>query len=195
MVPNHATQTDPYLHEAKGASTATAGQVLTATGSGTATFQAPATGSTGSVVKTVSILLNSLTTGTTLIPLDDTIPQITEGTEMVKIDYTPSAAGNRIRVAANVFGAYSTPASVTAALFEGTTTNALVAVASSITTANALVQQNVIYEGGISTLSTLTYSLRVGGSTTGTYTLNGSAGSRLFGGIGYSNIVVTEIKS
>lgn len=36
----HATLTDPNLHEVKGASTAVSGTVLTATGSGTATFQA-----------------------------------------------------------------------------------------------------------------------------------------------------------
>jgi hypothetical protein len=37
----HKDITDPNIHEVKGASTATAGHVLTATGSGTATFQAP----------------------------------------------------------------------------------------------------------------------------------------------------------
>lgn len=37
----HKDITDPNIHEVKGASTALAGQVLTATGSGTATFQAP----------------------------------------------------------------------------------------------------------------------------------------------------------
>lgn len=38
----HNTLTDPELHEVKGASTATAGQILTATGMSTATFQTPA---------------------------------------------------------------------------------------------------------------------------------------------------------
>jgi hypothetical protein len=37
----HKDITDPNIHEVKGASTATSGQVLTATGSGTATFQTP----------------------------------------------------------------------------------------------------------------------------------------------------------
>ena len=37
----HNTLTDPNLHEVKGASTATVGQLLVATGSGTATFQTP----------------------------------------------------------------------------------------------------------------------------------------------------------
>lgn len=39
---SHANVPEAYLHETKGASTATAGQVLTATGAGTATFQTPA---------------------------------------------------------------------------------------------------------------------------------------------------------
>lgn len=38
----HKNITDPNIHEVKGASTATLGQVLTATGLGTATFQTPA---------------------------------------------------------------------------------------------------------------------------------------------------------
>ena len=195
MVPNHATQTDPYLHEAKGASTAVAGTVLTATGSGTATFQAPAIGGSGSVVKTTSSLVNSLITGTTLIPLDDTIPQITEGTEFITISYTPSAIGNRIRVTANTYGAYSVAAKVTAALFEGTTANALAATAETVAASNDVVQHTLSYEGTVSSLTALTYRLRIGGSTAGTYTLNGAAGARLFGGIGYSSLVVTEIKA
>ena len=195
MVPNHATQTDPYLHEAKGASTAAAGTVLTANGNGTATFQTPATGASGSVVKTVSSLVNSLATGTTLIPFDDTIPQITEGTEFITVTYTPSAVGNRIRVTANVFGAYSVAAKVTAAIFEGSTANALSAAAETVATANDCVQHMVVYEGTVASLSALTYRLRIGGSTAGTYSLNGSAGSRLFGGVGFSNMTVTEIKA
>ena len=195
MVPNHATQTDPYLHEAKGASTATAGQVLTATGLGTATFQAPATGGSGSIVKTASSISNSTATGTTLIPLDDTIPQITEGTEFITLSFTPTTIGNKIRVSANIFGAYSVAAKVTTALFEGTTANALMAAASTVSASNDVMMQSLVWEGTVASLSTLTYRLRIGGSTAGTFTLNGSAGARLFGGVGYSNIIVTEIKS
>lgn len=195
MVPNHATQTDPYLHEVKGASTAALGSVLTGNGNGTATFQTPATGASGSVVKTASSLVNSLATGTTLIPFDDTIPQITEGTEFSTISYTPLAIGNKIRVTANVFGAYSVAANVTAAIFEGSTANALSAAAETVATANDCVQHMVVYEGTVASLSALTYRLRIGGSTAGTYSLNGSAGSRLFGGVGFSNMIVTEIKA
>lgn len=195
MVPNHATQTDPYLHEVKGASTAALGSVLTGNGNGTATFQTPATGASGSVVKTASSLVNSLATGTTLIPFDDTIPQITEGTEFSTISYTPLAIGNKIRVTANVFGAYSVAAKVTAAIFEGSTANALSAAAETVATANDCVQHMVVYEGTVASLSALTYRLRIGGSTAGTYSLNGSAGSRLFGGVGFSNMIVTEIKA
>lgn len=195
MVPNHATQTDPYLHEAKGASTATAGQVLTATGLGTATFQAPATGGSGSIVKTASSITNSMATGTTLIPLDDTIPQITEGTEFITLSFTPTAIGNKIRVSANIFGAYSVAAKVTSAIFEGTTANALMAASSTVSASNDVMMQSLVWEGTVASLSTLTYRLRIGGSTAGTFTLNGSAGARLFGGVGYSNIIVTEIKS
>lgn len=45
MVPNHAIQTDPYLHEPKGISTAAAGTVYVATGAGTGTWTTTGTNS------------------------------------------------------------------------------------------------------------------------------------------------------
>ena len=94
-----------------------------------------------------------------------------------------------------MFGAYSVAAKVTAAIFEGSTANALSAAAETVATANDCVQHMVVYEGTVASLSALTYRLRIGGSTAGTYSLNGSAGSRLFGGVGFSNMTVTEIKA
>lgn len=40
-IPEHKDITDPNIHETKGAAAATSGQLLTATGAGTATFQTP----------------------------------------------------------------------------------------------------------------------------------------------------------
>ena len=195
MLPNHATQTDPYLHEAKGASTATIGQVLTATGSGTATFQSPATGGSGSVVKTQTTLGTTTLTGTTLIPFDNTIPQSTEGTNFFSVAFTPSAIGNLIRIETTIYGAYSVAAHVTAALFQDSTANALAAVAAQTTTTDQDVNLTLVYQFTASSTSATTLKLNVGGSTAGTFTMNGSAGTATFGGVATSSFRITEIKA
>lgn len=191
----HATLTDPELHEAKGASTATIGQVLTATGSGTATFQNPVTGGSGSVVKTQATVSQTMLTGTTLIPFDNTIPQTTEGTNFFSVVFTPSAIGNKIRVEADLYGSYSVAAVVTAALFQDATANALAAVAVQTTTTNQAHQHKLVYEYTAASTSATTLKVNVGGSTAGTYTLNGSAGASIFGGVAASAFRITEIKA
>jgi len=195
MIPNHATQTDPYLHEAKGATTATAGQVLTATGSGTATFQSPSVGGSGSIVKTQSTLSQTTLTGTTLIPFDNTIPQLAEGTNVFSVVFTPTAIGNKIRIEARVFGAYSVAAHVTAALFQDATADALAAVSAQTTTTNQDIEHTLVYVYTAASTSTTTLKLNIGGSTAGTYTMNGNAGTSIFGGVATSSFIVTEIKA
>lgn len=191
----HSTLTDPDLHEAKGAAAATVGQVLTATGSGTATFQAPATGGSASVVKTSITPYNTTSTGTTTIPFDNTIPQVGEGTEFMTVAYTPTATGNKIRVTATIYGAYSVAATVTAALHQNGAANAIAAVAAQTTTTNQNIQLNLVWEITAPSTSAITFSIRVGGSTAGTFTFNGNNGAAVFGGVVSSALVVTEIKA
>ena len=195
MLPNHATQTDPYLHEAKGASTATAGQVLTATGSGTATFQNPITGGSGSIVQTVTTINQSTATGTTTIPFDNTIPQSTEGTNFISASITPTAIGNKIRVVLNVFGAYSVAAHVIAAIFQDANTNSLATASMQTTTTNQDVHLTLVYPFVAAATTTTTIKLNIGGSTAGTFTLNGNAGASVFGGTATSSLSLTEIKA
>ena len=195
MLPNHATQTDPYLHEAKGASTATAGQVLTATGRGTATFQNPVTGGSGSVVKTQTTVSQTTLTGTTTIPFDNTIPQSTEGTNFFSVAYTPTATGNLILVETTVYGAYSVAAHVIAALFQDSTANALAAISMQTTTTNQDVHLTLVYQFTAASTAATTLKLNVGGSTAGTFTLNGNAGTSIFGGVATSSFRITEIKA
>lgn len=191
----HSTLTDPALHECKGASTATVGQVLTATGSGTATFQTPASGSSGSVVKTQTTVSHTTLTGTTTIPFDNTIPQSTEGTNFFSVAFTPSATGNLIRVEATIFGAYSVAAHVIAALFQDATANALAAVSMQTTTTDQDVHLTMVYQFTAASTSATTLKLNVGGSTAGTFTLNGNAGTAIFGGVATSSFRITEIKA
>ena len=193
MVPNHATQTDPYLHECKGATTATAGQVLTATGSGTAIFQS-GSGVAGSVIKTSTTTSVTLVTGTTLIPIDNTIPQLTEGVNLFAVAFAPTTTGNKIRISATIFGAYSVAAQVSAALYQDSTANALAAVATKVTAANDSFSLRLEWEITAASTSATIFKINVGGSTAGTVSINGNAGAGIFGGVAASSLVITEIK-
>jgi hypothetical protein len=191
----HSTLTDPALHECKGASTAPAGYVNTATGTGTAVYLAPATGGSGSVVKTQTTVSQTTLTGTTTIPFDNTIPQSNEGTNFFSVVIAPSATGNLIRVEATIFGAYSVAAHVIAALFQDANANALSAVSVQTTTTNQDVHLTLVYQFTAASTSSTTLKLNVGGSTAGTFTLNGNAGTAIFGGVATSTFRVTEIKA
>jgi hypothetical protein len=195
MLPNHATQTDPYLHEIKGASTAPLGWVPTANGAGSAPFAAPITGGSGSVVKTQTTLSQALLTGTTTIPFDNTIPQTTEGTNFFSVAWTPAAIGNLIRIETTIFGAYSVAAHVIAALFQDATANALAAISMQTTTTNQDVHLTLVYQFTAVSTSSTTIKLNIGGSTAGTFTLNGNAGASVFGGTATSSFRITEIKA
>jgi len=91
------------------------------TGDGLATEGLPA----GSVVQVVNTTSVAVATGTTTIPLDDTIPQNNEGTEFLTLAITPTNASNKLKI--EVSGLWGTSADtnwVILALFQDSTANA-----------------------------------------------------------------------
>lgn len=190
----HSTITDPAIHEPKGVSTAAAGTVYTANGSGSGAWSTPPSGIAGSIVKSTYYPSLSSTTGTTTTPFDNTIPQIGEGTEFLTASFTPTTSGNKVRVEVSVIGSYSVAAKITAALFKDGATNAVAATVATTGTTNETVHHHLIYEFTTASASAITFALRIGGSTAGTYTLNGNAGTALFGGVCTSSLLVSEIK-
>lgn len=191
----HSTLTDPALHECKGAAAATLGQVLTAQGDGTAIFDTPASGGSGSVVKSTTTNSTTLLTSTTLTPFDNTIPQVSEGLNVFTSVWTPAATGNKIRVEATIFGAYSVAAHVTASLYQDAVTNAVAACAQKVTAANDGFTLKLTYEFTAASTSATTFKVNIGGSTAGTVTVNGNAGGAWFGGVAMSSLVITETKA
>lgn len=147
----------------------------------------------GAVVQMQSTMLVTAPTGTTIIPRDDTIPQITEGTEFMTVSITPQFATSKLRITVSLNGAGSVDSSVIVALFQDSTANALAAAE---TTHTANYHQRVTFEHVMTagTTSATTFRVRAGLDTAGTITVNGSGGSRIFGGVGVSSIVVEEIK-
>lgn len=190
----HSTLTDPALHECKGAAAASTGTSPVKQADGSVLWQAPSAGAAGSVVKTQTTTSQTMLTGTTTIPFDNTIPQNTEGTEFITATITPATSGNKIRIEANIYGAYSVAATVTAALFQDSVANALAAVAVQTTTTNQNIVLRLSWEITTASASAHAFKIRIGGSTAGTFTLNGNAGAAIFGGVAASTLSLTEVK-
>lgn len=151
--------------------------------------------SAGMVVQESVSSFTAVATGTTVLPLDDTIPQITEGIEFMTISFTPKSATNILVIEANVMLASSVANNLIAALFQGATANALAAGSSNNQTANSARMVHVTHSMAAGTTSAITFRIRGGGNGAGTTTFNGVSGARLFGAISKSYIKVTEYKA
>lgn len=149
----------------------------------------------GAVVQVVATNYAAVATGTTVIPEDDTMPQITEGTEFMAQAITPKSATNRLQIKAEIAFSTSNINSGVAALFQDSTANALAAKECYIPVANATGNIVVTHDMVAGTTSATTFRLRAGPAVAGTLTFNGFNSARKFGGITLSSITVTEYKA
>lgn len=176
-----------------------AGVISTSNAVPSAAIQTGAVGNTqlavGIVVQVASTNYSAVATGTTLIPLDDTIPQITEGTEFMTQTITPKSVTNKLSIEAVLLVSSSASQTIIAALFQDSNANSLATTAMFQTTATGLVSIKLTHDMVAGTTSATTFRVRVGTSGVSTVTLNGASSARLFGGITLSNIRITEYKA
>jgi len=163
-----------------------AGTVMTSNGAGVLSMQLT------KCVQQVYQVLASVATGTTIIPMDDTIPQNTEGNQYLTVSITPKNANNILRFDVLVHVAHSAGTAMTAAIFQGSTANAIVAGSNWAPAVNILTQIKVVHEVVAGTTSATTFNVRAGCTNVGTTTFNGTGGARLLGGVLASSIVITE---
>ena len=147
----------------------------------------------GHNVQQVHTQTGAVNTGTTVLPSDDTIPQITEGDEYMTLAITPTSATNKLIIEVVFFGARSGAELLTAALFQDATANALAVSAADIKNANMLTLVAFNHEMVAGTTSSTTFRVRAGGASAGTNTFNGSSGARLYGGVLASSLRITEV--
>ena len=132
----------------------------------------------------------SVATGTATIPDDDTIPQITEGDQVLTTYGAQNGPGVSI-VECQVSYANSASIVETLALFDGNN-DAIAAVqgkAQAAGTQHTLFCSRAVHVQGGGTI----YSARIGGASAGTTTFNGVAGARKMGGALASYLKITEI--
>lgn len=147
------------------------------------------------VVQVVNVAVTGVATGSTVIPLDDTIPQNTEGDQYMSLAITPTRATNLLRVDVVVFASTALANWITVAVFQDTNANALAAMPGyhTISTSGTPIQLTFYVVAG--TNRQTTFNVRVGrdASASATLTFNGQSGTRFFGGTLVSSISITEI--
>ncbi|MFN0042815.1 MAG: hypothetical protein ACKVSF_06350 [Alphaproteobacteria bacterium] len=131
---------------------------------------------------------------TSSIPFDDTIPQNTEGTEVLTQAITPTKSTNILRVSvfANASGSGGN-ITYTLALFRDSGADAKYATGD-IGTHNRVVTSSFAFEETSGVTSATTYKLRVGPEPSGTIYTNGSPSTRWFGGILAWTMIVEELE-
>lgn len=185
----------------------TNGDLIRGTGSGT--FSRLGIGSTGQVltvaagipswatasskfVQIVSTQTGAVATGTTQIPLDDSIPQNTEGDQYMSLAITPTSATNRLLIQVVTNTAADSIKTNTAALFVDSTASALAAVSNVTRAAGDLLIVSFAHNMVAGSTSAMTFKVRIGPDGGATLTFNGSAGVRRYGGVIASSITITE---
>lgn len=148
----------------------------------------------GSCVQIANYTTSALASGTVTTPVDDTVPQSTEGNEFLTLAFTPKSATNKLKITVNLFVTNSNAGSVThtLALHQDSTANALAATTQS-GSASFTACMNLVHYMTAGTTSATTFKVRVGANAAGTEYLNGSnVGSRLYGGVSSSSITIEE---
>jgi hypothetical protein len=145
------------------------------------------------VVQMKATNFTEVVTGTGLIPIDDTIPQITEGTEVMTQQFTPLSATNRLYIEVDMMMAITSNGQLAAALFMDAVANALATdrkyTNNFVSNPYKLTLRHDMVAG---TTNMITFRVRGGMEIAGTLTLNGALSGRTFGATTKSSIRITE---
>ena len=174
------------------------GTINTASGTGNTQFQARSAAAfsgavAGKIAQVVNTETGAVATGSTTIPIDDTIPQSTEGDQYMSLAITPTSATNKLKIEIVAFLTPSVSAWVQGALFQDSGANALAAFANFTGTATAAAALKFTHYMTAGTTSATTFKFRAGLDRAGTTTFNGQSGARRYGGVMASSITITEI--
>jgi len=130
--------------------------------------------------------------GTTTIPEDNTIPQITEGDEYMALQIIPLNASSRLEINVVAFISNSAATPRIGALFQDSIANALTSGSHYDNTTSAMTPINLNHVMTSGTANATTFKFRAGGGTAGTTYFNGISTGQLFGGTMGSSITIKE---
>lgn len=136
-----------------------------------------------------------ITGASAVIPFDDTIPQITEGSNIASRAITPKSASSTLEITVTIHvgmdGAGGS--TVSAALFKDSGADAIAASAQFLA-AGDFKTITIKHRIAAGAASSQTFSFRLGPSNSArTAYLNGTAAGRMFGGVMAASIVIDEV--
>lgn len=145
------------------------------------------------IVQVVNYQTGAMSTGTTAIPFDNTIPEITEGDRYMALTINPTSSTNKLRIDVVWYGANTNVDGFTVALFEGVGPDAIACgVRYNSAPASLLTPITFTHYMTAGTTSPATFTVRAGGNTGATTTFNGQAGNAYCNGLIKSSITITE---
>lgn len=150
-------------------------------------------GAASVLVQAQHTVVNAVVSGTTIMPIDDTIPQKTEGFEVITCAITPKSATNLLVIVGSVaITHYVTTLTGGMALFQDTTAGALAAV--QCRAIGAIPNAVLVYKMAAGTVIETTFKIRVGPSASGTFYVNTAQGlaTRAFGGVSATTLTIFE---
>lgn len=148
----------------------------------------------GEVIGRWTSIDGTTATGATTTPLDDTIPQNTEGNQFMSLAVTLNSLANLVKATHRAIYTSASAVYITAAIHENAVANAKGAGVSSTAGANQPFQVSVDFVG-LAATTTPTYTVRAGGSGASTVRFNGYNGAQVFGGAANGILEVWEIMS
>jgi len=149
----------------------------------------------GDTVQMVSTSISSVVSCTTVMPYDDTIPQNTEGNEVLTLSITPTSATNKLVIEANITGASYTTDAIELALFQDSAADALACVQGGPGQGSNTGNFNLSYVMVSGTTSSTTFKIRLGGLKGYPEYINANyLGNRVYGGKSMSTLKITEIQ-
>ena len=145
----------------------------------------------GKIAQIVSSSTSTLTSVTTVIPWDNTIPQKTEGAEIITRAITPTNASSTLLIEVTGFCGVSAATNGAAALFVDSTADAVAAIGFAPVYATPVVIRFSVAAGST---SARTYKFRVGPGSAVTLYWNGqNTSGAIYGGTPSTVMTVTEI--
>ena len=152
-------------------------------------------GEGGRVLQYKSAEYTTRTSVNIAIPFDDTVPQNTEGTEIITLAITPTSTSNKLVI--EFFMPFWDADSVrigTVALFQDSTADALAVGAAANAATNYAIQLGMIHIMDAGTTSQTTFKIRVGPNA-GTMYLNKRGDADYFGSTTlHTTLQITEIE-
>lgn len=140
----------------------------------------------------------SVVTVNAQVPFDDSVPQSTEGVEVITVSLTSTSATSNILISYTVTGSTDHNAAIVGAVFQDSNTSALTSSVMMTQTTGA--DQRFTLSGSFQVpsiaIGARTYKLRLGTDSSSVAYVNADAtGTRLFGGACVASIQAMEVGS